>query len=273
MKKFLLALMLMAPFTWSYAQNKDKKQGVHQFTQSTQLVQSDALGDTLRDSANKPIKKTIEKGWEFTVDRVLANGDFVISFLEWKSDSNKNALYHQTTAGNNIYFLLSNAEYNLSAERYEKKGGITVGASTTLIKIRPGSGDALIDSKTGGTYRVPFDFANDFNLGLMFGWKHKQSKEPELAHNFLLGLGITSISVDSLTTQGLITAKSNQAALTWSVGYVFEYNRFQIGAFTGLDLMAGEVGRNWIYRNRPWIGVNLGFSIFKAQGTTEEQKD
>lgn len=271
MRKIILVLSFALLCVWSFGQDKDMKKGVHQFTQVTELQEANALGTTKKDAGGTIIKKTAEKGDLFTIDRILSNGDYVIRFLPWKKDTNpKNDLLYKENE-ENLYFILSKAEYTLSAERHEKKGNVTVGASTTLIKIRPGSGDELITNNKGGSYNVPFDFANDFNLGLMFGWKHQQSKDPELAHNFLFGLGITSISVDSLTTQGFVTTKSNQAALTWSLGYVFEYNKFQIGAFTGVDLMAGEVGRNWIYRKRPWIGVNLGFSIFKAQGTKDQQ--
>ncbi|MCU7548165.1 hypothetical protein OCK74_03525 [Chitinophagaceae bacterium LB-8] len=266
MRKYVLTLCLLFTLSYAFAQ-KDLLKGIHQFTQSTELKEADPLGNEKKDKDANVIKKTVERGWEFTIDRITKDGDYVISFLEWRSNDTLNKEYVVENERSK-YFILPKAEYELSAQKWEKKGGFTVGAATTLVKIRPGSGD---DLKKGG-YRVPFDFDNDFNLGLLFGWKHQQTFEPnEIAHNFLAGFGITSIGVDSTTTQGYVKVKSNQSALTLSLGYLFEYNKFQIGAFAGYDLVAGEVGRQWIYRNRPWIGINLGFSIFKAQGTKEKQ--
>ena len=35
--------------------------------------------------------------------------------------------------------------------------------------------------------------------------------------------------------------------------------------------MSGEIGRNWIYRNRPWIGIGFGYEIFKPKGKPDNK--
>ena len=35
--------------------------------------------------------------------------------------------------------------------------------------------------------------------------------------------------------------------------------------------MSGEIGKNWIYRNRPWIGLGFGYEIFKPRGPVENK--
>jgi len=30
---------------------------------------------------------------------------------------------------------------------------------------------------------------------------------------------------------------------------------------TGIDFLAGEIGREWVYRDKPFLGIGLGFDI------------
>ena len=161
-----------------------------------------------------------------------------------------------------IFFKLPVADYPNYAQRFEKRGNFTVGASTTLIKVRPGS------KKPKDGYNIYSEFGNDFNIGVSAGWKWKPYRRLELAHSFVGGLSFSDIKATPYTTKNYLTAEANQACITFSIGYLFEYNKFQLSIFSGLDVMSGEVGRNWIYRNRPWIGLGFGFQIFRAQGET-----
>lgn len=161
-----------------------------------------------------------------------------------------------------IYFKLSQNEYLLNAERFEKHGSFTVGAATTLIKIRPGRKEP----KDG--YTIYSEFGNDFNIGVSAGWKFKPNRRKQVYHSVVGGLSFSSIKVTPYSTNSFITSESTQGCITFSAGYVFEYNKFQVSIFSGLDVMSGEVGRKWIYKDRPWIGLGFGVQIFRAEGTT-----
>ena len=48
----------------------------------------------------------------------------------------------------------------------------------------------------------------------------------------------------------------------FSLGMLYQYETFQVGVFTGVDVIPGELGRNWKHQGRPWIGFALGVSLF-----------
>lgn len=196
--------------------------------------------------------------------RVKTDGNYVIRLLRWKDvndktqkalNDSKNDNFWGTTAAP-IYYLLTPAQYKDNAERIEKKGMFTVGAGTTLIKIRPGRKDQELYT----------DFVNDFNIGVMAGFKFKPYRRRELSHSVLGGLSFGSVGVSSSTTKNVITEETDAASISFSGGYVFEYNKFQLGLFTGIDVLSGKAGRHWVYKKRPWLGVGFGYSIFRAEG-------
>lgn len=209
--------------------------------------------------------QTIEKNTIFTITSVIG-GDYIIKIETFTSGSTRAALNNKTFVrdenGQNIYYKMPLADYNSNAARLEKKGTFTVGASTTLIKIRPGKKEPKDD------YVIYSDFGNDFNIGVSAGWKFKPYRRLALSHSFVGGLSFSSIKVTPYTTRNFVESEATQACVTFSAGYVFEYDKFQVTGFAGLDVMSGEVGRNWIYRNRPWLGLGFGYQIFRAQGET-----
>jgi len=170
-----------------------------------------------------------------------------------------------------IYFFISFSNLQSHAYKLRNRFSFTIGTATSIIKIRPGIKNTFDDA-----YPVYFDFGNDFSLGLLVGLKIFNSRNPDgaIAHNILFGFGTTSISVDSASSKGFANSSSNNSAVFGSFGYVFEYRNFQIGAYMGVDFMGGAVGRNWIYRDRPWFGISMGYSIFKTESPNKssEQK-
>jgi len=198
--------------------------------------------------------------------RNIIGGDYVIKVSKFTSNNVTakalNAKLVVTEAGNDIFFKLSQSDYQLNAERFEKRGLFTVGAATTLIKIRPGRKEP----KNG--YNIYSEFGNDFNIGVSAGWKFKPYRRLQISHSLVGGLSFSSIKVTPYTTQNFLQSESTQGCVTFSAGYVFEYNKFQVSIFSGIDVMSGEIGRKWIYRNRPWLGLGFGFQIFRGQGET-----
>jgi len=84
-------------------------------------------------------------------------------------------------------------------------------------------------------------------------------------------IGFSSIKVTPQTTRDFIDSESTQSSISFSVGAIFEVQKFQISTFLGIDTMSGEIGRNWIYRNRPWIGIGFGYEIFKPKGKPDNK--
>lgn len=256
--KYLLTLIASILIFISAVGQPTDINGLHEFTNFVELKECTISGKPVND-ADIPIPS----GYRFKIIRILPTA-YVIQFLKFPEvvDNHEqlNAQFFQK--GNiDIYYLLSKEDYKGNAGKLQSLVSFTVGGATSIIKIRPGS-KKLLDDK----YPINFDFANDFSLGILFGVKINRRKiDPLVYHNVLFGFGLSSVSVDSATTKGFTKTKTNNSALYWSLGYVFEIKKFQIGAFTGIDYLAGDVGKKWVYRNRPWVGISLGYSIFKTQ--------
>jgi hypothetical protein len=214
--------------------------------------------------------KVMEKDWKFRVRNIVNDGkDYVIQISKFTDGSSKsisqNALTYQKSILENIYFKISSSQYLSFAEELKRRGSFVVGASTTLIKIRPGNGKDKEDEDV-----IYSEFGNDFNIGITAGWRVNNYKD-NVAVSIVGGIGFSSIKVTPQTTRDFITSESSQSAITFSSGLIFEVEKFQISTFVGIDAMSGEIGRNWIYRHRPWIGLGFGYEIFKPQGKIENK--
>jgi hypothetical protein len=258
MKSFC-TLLLTAFISLPIFAQTDMRSGRHIFNFPITLPQVDLKGAPVAGNPTDLIKAE----YIFYVRTVLAD-KFVIEVAKFTGGTAtaaaNNAKYVTTSAGVDVFYLLTQVEYNLNAERLENRGSFTVGAATTLIKVRPGSKDP-IDGVTKYS-----EFGNDFNFGVSAGWKIKPQRKQDLFHSFVGGLSFSSVKVTPYTTQKYIAAESTQSCITFTLGYLFEFNKFQIGFFPGIDLMSGEIGRKWIYKNRPWFGLGFGYSIFRAEG-------
>jgi hypothetical protein len=270
------ALLLLV--TTGYAQTAPSMDDLHQFKQAARITRCNVIGSTTSAAGTTLGTADVPASSQFHIVGSTSAGNYIIAFLRWSVPDNptKNAAAKAYKDGLNTtfyvngserqYFLLTPAEYTLYAEKVEPRGKFVAYASTTLVKVRPGNKEG----KNG--YPIYYDFTNDVNLGLMFGYRFSPNPKKDLSFNALLGFGISSIPVDSLSTQGVIKSKGNQAALSPSLGGVVQLNKFQFGVTVGLDLMAGEAGRSWVYKRRPWIGIGIGYSLFRLSGGGSDEQ-
>ncbi|WP_430468437.1 hypothetical protein [Winogradskyella ouciana] len=217
-----------------------------------------ATGAPAGAAPSVPKTKIAEKDWKFEIDKVLGD-KIVITFINWKNDNEESLLL--TQRNNNFvlddnndrrYFFLSKEDLKSYAEVVPAFITIEFGTVTIPIKIRPGNGD-----------NVPLDFYGNFNAGV--GLNFKINKFASLYS----GISITSVPVDSETTNGNITSATNAAALTPTLGLIKEVGKVQVGVFAGFDFLSRELGKNWIYQGRRWFGIGVGFNIFSVSSGKE----
>jgi len=255
--KFLLAILMILITLFSFGQT-DLRENRHTFKYDIELEECEFDGITIT-----PINKIVmEKGWKFKVRNIVGT-NYVIQVSKFTAGTTnattQNLKTFQDSNNDNIYFKLSTTEYLAFAEELKRRGSFVVGASTTLIKIRPGNGE-------GGENAIFSEFGNDFNIGVTAGWRINNWKR-NVSVSLVGGIGFSSIKVTPQTTRDFIDSESTQSSITFSGGAIFEIQKFQISTFIGIDTMSGEIGRNWIYRNRPWIGLGFGYEIFKPKGS------
>ncbi|GAB4023723.1 hypothetical protein GCM10028808_74820 [Spirosoma migulaei] len=166
-------------------------------------------------------------------NRQITTGDFKIGrfFLIAKSDLDSNCVKVFATWFNSATF--------------------TLGLVTMPMKLRLGPN---------------FDFQGNLSLGTTAGGKMRISKYSSNYLNVMLGLSLSTVSLDSFSTGGRISGQplTNIAVFSPSLGAVLEFGKAQIGAFLGWDLLnkSTKSKYDWIYDRKPWLSVGFGFSIF-----------
>ncbi len=257
--KLFLSVSLLLLTLYSYGQ-RDMRENRHTFKYDIELEQCKFDG-TIVSPSNKEV---IEKGWKFRI-RNIVGANYIIQVSKFTSKTPiadaQNLKTYQDSNKDNIYFKLSTTEYLAFAEELKRIGSFVVGASTTLIKIRPGNGE-------DGENAIFSEFGNDFNIGVTAGWRINDWKR-NVSISLVGGIGFSSIKVTPQTTSDFIDSESTQSSISFSGGAIFEIQKFQISTFIGIDTMSGEIGKNWIYRNRPWIGLGFGYEIFKPKGDSD----
>lgn len=164
--------------------------------------------------------------------------------------------------GNNMKFFISLKDFNDKCESiYPKLTSFTWGFLTLPIKAR------IFKS---------FLFEEKVNFGVSFGCKWQRPTTVYSAHNLLFGVSISNVKIDSASVaKNYSSSLSATSAFTFSGGYMYQYDKFQIGAFIGMDYISNNSNIGWKYQGIPWIGVGLGLSLFsenqtKAQGTQSQ---
>ena len=149
---------------------------------------------------------------------------------------------------NNLQFFISLKDFNDKTESiYPKQTSFTWGFLSLPIKARFGNKSA------------PFTFEEKINFGISLGYKWQHVGTTYKASNLLGGVSIANVKVD--------TDKS-AAALSFSLGYMFQYDKFQAGLFSGFDFIDQQPKVNWGYQGKPWIGFAIGVSLFGENKTS-----
>jgi hypothetical protein len=257
MRKTLLVALLIIFYTAAFTQ--DLREGYH----ITRFYVGNVPQVDINGTATTATTQPLVANRKFQIVNIV-NGDYIIHLAEFgDSFSNASALNTQFVRSGNvdIYFRITKAQYDSSAIRIEKAGKWVIGTGTTLGKLRPGSSEP----KDG--YNIYSDFGNDFNIGATLGWKVTK-KENSLTG--LFGVGFGAIGVNDYTTKGFVDSSSNPFSITPSIGILVEIKKFQIGIFSGIDYLTGEVSNHWIYKGRPWLGLGFGYRIFRTEGDDKQ---
>lgn len=160
-----------------------------------------------------------------------------------------------------LYFLIPFTDFEKVCEKPTSSNSFTVGIPTIPAKLRFGN------SGKGSNPRY-FRFEGNLSLGLSGGWKHSFGEDNKYAFNLLAGFTIASVDVDSLTTKGKVNSITSAASFSPHLGFVFDVQSFQFGLYLGMDFLYGEPNNYWVYRNQPWLGIGIGYSLFKTDKKT-----
>jgi hypothetical protein len=211
-----------------------------------------------------------EKGTKFTAYEIIEN-QLVVKFWDFndsnqsqpKNNENRNTQYISEDT-NGKYFLVNLDDFNKKTSEYNGYNqNFTWGFSTIPIKLRFKNNNA------------PFEYEAGFSLGVNAGYEFQFQSRTIQSLGILLGVGISAVNITPETVNNYIDKKITTGAFTPSLGLIYSYESFQVGLFSGIDIIPGELGQNWDYKNKPWFGVGLGFTIFqknKIDNSSEQEQ-
>ncbi|MGV3460625.1 MAG: hypothetical protein ACO1N9_09260 [Flavobacterium sp.] len=210
---------------------------------------------------------------------------------EEESELIQNSSEYITEEANGNKFIVSLTDLNDKCDLYHTtKYSFTSGITTVPIKLRFGDRNEV---EEGESPRY-FDFLQNFNLGLSIGINKTFQSKTKQSISFLISPAITTAEVSTTSLRTLpatptvpptdpptaettqVTTSEQSAAFSLSYGIIYEFNAFQVGVFSGWDWIPNELGQNWKYQGKPWLGLALGISIFKSNtegsGSSETNK-
>ncbi len=170
------------------------------------------------------------------VDAVEKNGDF-------RLDASTNQA---------IYFLLTPEELEFYAVEYVRRYSPVAGTLAYPFKFRP-QGQLV--------------FSKDIALTGVGGIRRNFGAQGNSSLSFTIGIGLSSVTLDSLNTGGIINGTSERAAATIPFSFIYQWDKLQIGLTTGIDLLSTDSRDSWIYHGKPWFAIGIGFSIFSSDAT------
>ena len=143
------------------------------------------------------------------------------------------------------------------------KRSVDVDVSTILFKYR---------FATGG---VPAQLNSNLNVALYSGYRLdfftlKEQRDPlkqrsrrvrhfEMDMGVFAGIGSTAINPS--TTHNVVSLEYDGVIFQKGVAVFFGTHSFTLGIGLGMDNLLGKDKKNWIYRDKPWLGVMIGLNI------------
>jgi hypothetical protein len=264
-------IMLLLTYFPSLAQNDEIFEKTYQFKIGINIQPCQHNGQATG------LPATSNKGDYFEVVGIVNDTTFIIQYTPWginkngsirswnEDDSTQNLKWIYSTALNQTldikdrYFLITKRQLDLYAKDIARTCSLVIGALSLPIKLRL-SGDDGLDRRNKAFREI----GSDFNVGATIGISLRKKTWESTSVNFTIGAGISSIKVDSTTSLGLLKTATDVTALSPTFNITLVHNDFNFSLSTGIDIVGGELATKWVYRNKPWIGIGLGYNLFKA---------
>ena len=137
------------------------------------------------------------------------------------------------------------------------------------LRIRPKLKDAALKDS------FPPTVETGVNISLALGWKFNinifspyrnvlglNTSRYSFSSGFLFGLGATDLT-KSNTRDPIIVFPRKAPMISKGLFFMFGFNNLNIGYCLGIDDALGIGSKQWLYRNKVWHGVAIGFDLIK----------
>jgi hypothetical protein len=290
MKKIIYVILLMMFSGKIYANNEQESLlGLYSWREVVMMIPCELDGKRITETDGQIIMDKISSlvGQKFRVLDELDSNYLLIQILDYPgpTDDEQNKTNGEEKSGYGNFFLY-NYDGNLESfkelgtdfrnkriygnkQRYFK-------VKSTQVKAYSRKEQSIGASLTAGVINFPFrlrpqkgivDFSGAFNFGAAIGYTFRHKSWREVKHSLLTAYSISNVVLDSMSTtrnSDKLTSTNNFTSLSFSLGYMVQYQQVQVGIFLGLDHLSRINQRTygWIYQSKPWVSLGFGLSIF-----------
>lgn len=106
----------------------------------------------------------------------------------------------------------------------------------------------------------------DCSLIPTLGLRFKVSKYYDYFIMPTINAGISVIFSDTTADRSASDDLQKKMAFSFSTGIVFGFDVCEVGFFTGVDFLAGDLGLDWEYQGKLWFGAAIGVTLFGEVG-------
>jgi hypothetical protein len=273
MKKLLICFIAAIVLCINSQAQETENTRIYEVISNIPAVACDVIGNPLHSN-----QAFVVPPYRSRFALVRLRGDsVVVRFLVWEQNSQLRKTFnvdsvHLTSSrgGDSIarvhkYFLVTRTDLDSNCIKVYSRGiknsVFTLGLVTMPMKLRLGKN---------------FDFQGNLSLGTTAGAKFRVSKYNPNFMNLLLGLSISTNTLDSFSTGGRVNGQpiNNMAVFSPSLGVVFEFGKAQAGIFYGWDFLnkSNQLQYQWIHNKRPWVSIGFGFSIFSVNSNSSNNQ-
>ncbi|UFH54673.1 hypothetical protein [Spirosoma sp. KNUC1025] len=73
--------------------------------------------------------------------------------------------------------------------------------------------------------------------------------------------GLTTIGLSEKNTSPTIGQERTVLGINYGVLFAVNINKFSLGGAIGFDTGFGKDSKSWVYQNKPWLGLVVGFDF------------
>lgn len=192
---------------------------------------------------------------QFTVIRTRGDSA-IIRFWRYSNDADYNKYNYDPVTKTTRYFAVHRSEVSVASISFNSRSwwpSVSAGAILVPIKMRA----------------EPFDFSKDITLGPSMALRWRTTNRVDQFVSLVGSFGLTSVQLDSSSTEGQVPQPLDVSAVTPALGLVYEVDNFQFGVFVGWDMISDNRRLKWEYQGDRWFSIGMGYSIFARTSTRQ----
>lgn len=193
--------------------------------------------------------------------------EVVKAFVKFSDDKNKiiiNPFISKSDTINSTYFITLKNRHKEWLPFTE----FTVSSVTIPLKYR--FKDESNDIGEEFTSAINLNFLLGYSYGnTSFMFRDKvgnKSNTWKLSGGIILGASTVKLN-NSNTSSAEVSIESgntiDQGLFSLGFGATYSFNKLNFGVFYGWDYSLGDASDKWNYNGLPWLGVGVGYSLFK----------